>query len=62
MKKMKNDMIVNLYEKSPHKCIFLKEVSKKLNLNTKVIQKDIFKVKNIESGKDFYQNMKEKDH
>jgi len=28
----------------------LKEVSKKLNLNTEVIQKDIFKVKNIETG------------
>ena len=31
-------------------CIFLKEVSKKLNLNTEVIQKDIFTVKNIETG------------
>ena len=29
---------------------FLKEVSKKLNLNTDVIQKDIFSVKNIETG------------
>ena len=29
---------------------FLKEVSKKLNLNTDVIQKDIFTVKNIETG------------
>ena len=29
---------------------FLKEVSKKLNLNTEVIQKDIFTVKNIETG------------
>ena len=28
----------------------LKEVSKKLNLNTEIIQKDIFKVKNIETG------------
>ncbi|MDC0517757.1 class I SAM-dependent methyltransferase [Candidatus Pelagibacter sp.] len=50
MKKMKNDMTVNLYEKSHHKCVFLKEVSKKLNLNTKVIQKDLFEVKNIETG------------
>ena len=31
-------------------CVFLKEVSKKLNLNTDVIQKDIFTVKNIETG------------
>ena len=50
MKKIKNDMKINLYEKSYHKCVFLKEVSKKLNLNTDVIQKDIFAVKNIETG------------
>ena len=50
MKKMKNDMKINLYEKSHHKCVFLKEVSKKLNLNTNIIQKDIFTVKNIETG------------
>jgi 16S rRNA (guanine527-N7)-methyltransferase len=50
MKKIKNSMKVNLYEKSHHKCIFLKEVSKKLNLNTEVIQKDIFTVRNVETG------------
>jgi len=50
MKNIKNNMKVNLYEKSFHKCSFLKEVSKKLNLNTEVIQKDIFSVKNIETG------------
>ena len=50
MKKIKNDMKINLYEKSYHKCAFLKEVSKKLNLNTDVIQKDIFTIKNIETG------------
>ncbi len=50
MKKIKNDMKINLYEKSYHKCLFLKDVSKKLNLNTDVIQKDIFSVKNIETG------------
>ena len=50
MKNIKNNMKVNLYEKSFHKCSFLKEVSKKLNLNTEVIQKDIFTVKNIETG------------
>ena len=50
MKNMKNNMKVNLYEKSFHKCGFLKEVSKKLNLNTEIIQKDIFTVKNIETG------------
>ena len=35
-------VIINVY--------FFKEVSKKLNLNTDVIQKDIFTVKNIETG------------
>ena len=50
MKKIKNDMKINLYEKSHHKSVFLMEVSKKMNLNTNVIQKDIFTVKNIETG------------
>ena len=50
MKKLKNSMKINLYEKSYHKCVFLKEVSKKLKLNTEVIQKDIFKLKDIETG------------
>ena len=50
MKNLNNGMKINLYEKSYHKCVFLKEVSKKLNLNTDVIQKDIFTVKNIETG------------
>ena len=43
-------MKINLYEKSHNKCVFLKEVSKKLNLNTEIIHKDIFTVKNIETG------------
>ena len=50
MKNLKNNMKINLYEKSYHKCVFLKEVSKKLKLNTKIIQQDIFKIKNIETG------------
>ena len=50
MKKIKNSLRVNLYEKSYHKCVFLKDVSKKLNLNTEIIHKDIFTVKNIETG------------
>ena len=50
MKKIKNTMKINLYEKSHNKCVFLKEVSKKLNLNTEIIQKDIFTIKNIETG------------
>jgi len=50
MKKIKNSMKISLYEKSHHKCVFLKDVSKKLNLNTEVIHKDIFTVKNLETG------------
>ena len=50
MKKLKNSMKIKLYEKSYHKCVFLKDVSDKLNLNTEIIQEDIFKIKNIETG------------
>ena len=50
LKNMKNKMNVHLYEKSYHKSHFLKEVSDKLNLNTKVFQKDIFKIKNLKTG------------
>jgi len=50
LKNMKNNMEVHLYEKSFHKSHFLKEVSKKLNLNTKVFQKNIFETKNLETG------------
>ena len=50
MKKLKKKMKINLFEKSYHKCEFLKEVSKKLKLNTEIIQKDVFKIKNIETG------------
>ena len=50
MKEIKNKMKINLYEKSHNKCVFLKDVSKKLNLNTEIIHKDIFTVKNIETG------------
>ena len=50
LKNMKNKMNVHLYEKSHHKSHFLKEVSKKLNLNTKVFQKNIFDIKKLETG------------
>ncbi|WP_440918766.1 16S rRNA (guanine(527)-N(7))-methyltransferase RsmG [Candidatus Pelagibacter sp.] len=50
MKKLKNSMKIKLYEKSYHKCVFLKDVSNKLNLNTEIIQEDIFRIKNIETG------------
>ena len=50
MKNLKNKMKINLYEKSYHKSLFLKEVSRKLNLETEVIQKDIFQSKELKSG------------
>ena len=50
LKNMNNNMNVHLYEKSYHKSQFLKEVSEKLNLKTKVFQKNIFEIKNLETG------------
>ena len=50
LKNMKNNMNVHLYEKSYHKSHFLREVSEKLNLNTKVFQRNIFEIKNLETG------------
>ena len=50
LKNMNNDMNVHLYEKSYHKSQFLKEVSEKLNLNTKIFKKNIYEVKNLETG------------
>jgi 16S rRNA (guanine527-N7)-methyltransferase len=50
LKNMKKNMSVHLYEKSYHKSRFLEEVSEKLNLNTKIFQKNIFEIKNLETG------------
>ena len=50
LKNMKKSMSVYLYEKSYHKSRFLEEVSEKLNLNTKIFQKNIFEIKNLETG------------
>ena len=50
LKNMKKNINVYLYEKSYHKSCFLREVSEKLNLNTKVFQKNIFEIKNLETG------------
>ncbi len=50
LKNMKKNMHVHLYEKSYHKSHFLKEVSEKLKLKTKVFQKNIFEIKNLETG------------
>ena len=50
IKSLKKNMKINLYEKSHHKSSFLREVSRKLNLNTDIIQKDIFETKELKSG------------
>ena len=50
IKNLKSKMKINLYEKSHHKSLFLKEVSRKLKLDTEIIQKDIFTIKGIKSG------------
>ena len=49
-KNFKKKPKINLYEKSHHKSSFLREVSRKLNLNTEVMQKDIFEEKEIQTG------------
>ena len=49
-KNMKKDIKIKLFEKSYHKSSFLVEVSRKLNLNTEVIQEDIFKTAELKSG------------
>ena len=50
MKSLKREMKFIFYEKSYHKSLFLREVSKKLKLDIKVIQDDIFLSKKIKSG------------
>ena len=50
LKSLKKNIKIYLYEKSHHKSYFLREVSEKLNLNTKVFPKNIFEIKNIETG------------
>ena len=47
MKHKKSNMEFHLYEKSHHKSSFLKAVSKKFNLNTKIFKKNIFEEKNL---------------
>ena len=50
IKNLKKSIKMNLYEKSHHKSSFLRKVSRDLNLNTEVIQKNIFETQNLESG------------
>jgi len=49
MKYRKSNMEFHLYEKSFHKSNFLREVSKKFDLNTKIFQKNIFEEKNLKT-------------
>ena len=50
IKNKKNSAKLNLYEKSHHKCSFLRKVSRNLKLNTEVIQENIFEAQNLDSG------------
>ena len=50
IKNLKKKSKVYLFEKSHNKSSFLREVSRKLNLNTEVIQKDVFELKELKSG------------
>ena len=50
LKNMKKKMKINLFEKSHHKSTFLREVSKRLDLDTEVIQKNIFELNELKSG------------
>ena len=50
LKNMKNSAKVCLYEKSHHKSVFLRNVSRDLKLNTEIMQQNIFEAKDLESG------------
>ena len=50
LKKLKNSLKINLFEKSHHKSNFLKKVSRDLKLNTEIRQQNIFEAQNLESG------------
>ena len=49
MKNLNQPMKFNLYEKSHLKSVFLRNVSRKLKLNTEVIEEDVFGIKNLKS-------------
>jgi 16S rRNA (guanine527-N7)-methyltransferase len=50
IKHMKKKNKIKLLEKSYHKSLFLKEVSRKLNLDTEIVQKDIFETEEQKVG------------
>ena len=49
MKNLNQPMKFNLYEKSHLKSVFLRNVSRKLKLNTEVIEGDVFEIRNLKS-------------
>jgi len=49
MKNLNQSMKFNLYEKSHLKSVFLRNISRKLKLNTEVIEGDVFEIKNLKS-------------
>ena len=50
LKNIKKSMKVHLYEKSHHKSVFLKDISRKLELNTEIFKENIFDRKKLETG------------
>jgi len=50
LKNIKKNMKVHLYEKSHHKSVFLKDISRKLELNTEIFKENIFYKKKLETG------------
>ena len=50
LKNQKRRIRIKLYEKSHHKALFLKEVSRKLNLDTEVIKTNVFELKKLRTG------------
>jgi len=50
IKNLKKKIKVHLYEKSHHKSAFLRKISRDLKLETEIIQKNIFEIKNLNSG------------
>ena len=49
-KNLKSLAKIRLYEKSHHKSSFLRNVSRDLKLNTEIMQQNIFKAQNLDSG------------
>ena len=49
MKNLNQPMKFNLYEKSHLKSVFLRNVTRKLKLNTEVIEGDVFEIENLKS-------------